>query len=357
MALSVPSPTCIKGFQVPKTKGKAFGHELYPISSPNKEGYLAVSDKHALFYATYGNPKGRSIVVLHGGPGGGCEDALTRFFDLSEWHVVMFDQRGAMRSTPFGCMEENTAQNSIADIEVLRKHLEIKQWVVFGGSWGSTLALLYGQEHPEQCLGFILRGIFLGREQDYLHLIDGMGKIFPDAYDSFFNYLPKEEQGDLLSAYYKRVMDPNPEVHMPAARAFIKYDSICSTHLPNTENVEKVIGNDMLTLSIARAFFYYSYHKFFLQPNQILSRMHSIAQIPSVIIHGRWDAICRPEMAYSLHKSWQNSALWLIPDGGHSANDPAISQALANATDLFIEQIKQKSEEKMETSEVYIKIC
>lgn len=351
MSLSFFAPFFLSAFQIATTEIRETTHPLYPIATPNKEGYLAVSEKHSLFYATYGNPKGTPIVILHGGPGGGCDDALSRFFDLNYWHVIMFDQRGAMRSTPLGCMEENTPQNSIADIEALRKHLGIAQWVVFGGSWGSTLGLLYGQAHPERCLGFILRGIFLAREQDYLHLLYGMGKIFPEAYELFLYHIPEEERDDLLSAYYKRVMDPNPEIHLPAAKAFMQYDSICSTHLPSKESVEEVIGNGALALSIARAFLYYSYHKFFLEPNQILSNMERIAHIPSIIVQGRWDAICLPEMAYILHKKWNNSVLWFVPDGGHSANDPTISQTLANAADLFMEQFKCGSDDKMLSEE------
>jgi proline iminopeptidase len=317
-------------------------HELC-VSSPNTKGYLTVSDKHTLHYATYGNPEGIPVVVLHGGPGFGCDDTLSRFFDLKEWHVIMFDQRGAMRSKPFGCMKENTPQCSVEDIEKLREHLGIERWTVFGGSWGSALALLYGQAHPERCLGFVLRGIFLGREQDYLHLLYDMGKIFPDAYDAFAHHLPKEEQGDILTAYYKRLMDEDPNIHMPAAQAFMKYNIICSTHLPNNESLEKLMSNDALILGVARAYFYYSYHHFFLTPNQILSQMDKIAHLPAIIVHGRWDAICLPESAYTLHKQWPNSALWIIPDGGHSANDPTIAQGLVGATNLFAHSMKQEN--------------
>ena len=250
-----------------------FDHPLYPIAQAREEGFLKVSEMHTLFYAVYGNPNGIPVVILHGGPGAGCADALSRFFDLNQWNVVMFDQRGAMRSEPFCCMEENSSQHSTGDIEILRNHLGIKKWVVFGGSWGSTLALLYGQEHPEHCIGFILRGIFLGREQDYLHVLYGMGKIFPEAYESYLNFIPEEERIDLLSAYYRRIFDPNPDIHMPAARTFMRFDTICSTHLPNPVAVEKVVQNDRLILSMTRAFFHYSKHGFFIEPNQILSRM------------------------------------------------------------------------------------
>jgi len=311
-------------------------HLLYPVTTPRQEGYLPVSKTHALFYATYGNPKGLPVVVLHGGPGAGCDDTLSRFFDLTRWHVVMFDQRGAMRSKPFGCMEENTPQHSVDDIEALRKHLGIEKWIVFGGSWGSTLALLYGQAHPESCLGFILRGIFLGRKQDTHHVLYGMGKMFPEAYEACLHYIPEAERNDLLSAYYQRIMDARPEVHLPAAQAFIRFDMTCATHLPNPELVEKFLKNDCLTLGMARAFFYYAMNDFFLTPNQILSSMDKIAHLPAIIVHGRWDAIDLPEMAYLLHKNWKGSTLWLLNQGGHTDKDPAIASALAIATDFFI---------------------
>lgn len=339
MSISFFGTFHLKAFQMNPTETNPAAHSTYPIAPPSKQGYLAVSDKHSLYYALYGNPEGIPVVVLHGGPGAGCDQSMTRFFDLDKWYVIMFDQRGAGRSTPRVCMEENTPQHSVADIEVLRNYLGIDQWAIFGGSWGSGLALLYGQNYPDKCLGFILRGIFLARPQDYTHLFYDMGKIFPEAYDPFFHYIPKEERHDLISAYYQRVMDPDPEVHMAAARAFMKYDVICSTHLPNQESVEKIVSNNALTLSIARACLYYSFHHFFLEPNQILSNMQRIAHIPSIIIHGRWDASCLPEAAYHLHKNWKNSTLWMIPDGGHSASDPAITQALTKATDLFIAEL------------------
>lgn len=318
---------------------RCFDHALYPIIKPREEGYIQVSEIHSLFYATYGNSDGIPVVILHGGPGAGCDDSLSCFFDLSRWNVVMFDQRGAMRSHPFACMEENSPQHSINDIESLRNHLGIEKWMVFGGSWGSTLAILYGQAHPEQCIGFILRGIFLGREQDYLHVIYEMGKVFPEAYESFVNHIPIDERDDLLSACYTRVMDPDPEIHMPVARKFVQFDLACSTYLPNPEAVAKALQNDRLVLSMTRAFFYYSKHRFFLEPNQILTEMHKIAHIPAIIVHGRWDAICPLEMAHSLYSEWSNSILWIITKGGHSANDPAIATALATATDTFSEKL------------------
>lgn len=319
---------------------KSFDRPLYPIAKPREEGFLKVSPLHTLFYAVYGHPDGIPAIVLHGGPGAGCNDAMTQFFDLNRWNVIMFDQRGAMRSTPFGCMEENTPQHSVSDIETLRKHLGIKKWVVFGGSWGSSLALLYGQKYPEHCIGFILRGIWLVRKQDYLHLLYEMGKIFPEAYEPVVHHIPKEERHDLLAAYYNRVFNPDPSIHLPAAQTFMRFDAICSTHLPNPDLVEKMAQNDKLVLSVMKTFCYYAKNDFFLTPNQILSQMQKISHLPAIIINGRWDAICLPDMAYSLFQNWGNSQLWMIPDGGHSTSDPAIAAALASASDLFKTKIE-----------------
>jgi proline iminopeptidase len=312
-------------------------HQLYPVTAPREERMLKVSEIHTLHYAVYGNPDGTPVVVLHGGPGAGCDDSQTKFFDLNKWNVVMFDQRGAMKSTPFACMEENTPQHSVRDIEMLREHLGIDKWAVFGGSWGSTLALLYGQAHPDRCLGFMLRGIFFAREPDYLHLVYGMGKLFPEAYAPFVNYVPEDERGDLLTAYYLRLMDQDPAIHLPAAKTFMKYDLLCSTFNPNPEAVEKVLQNDRMLLSITRVYFYYSMNRFFLEPDQILSNMHLIEHLPAIIVHGSGDLICLPEMATLLHQKWKNSHLWMIPSGGHSAiNDPAIASAVAASTDTFL---------------------
>jgi proline iminopeptidase len=318
---------------------KNFDHPDFPTSAPLKEGMLKVSTLHSIYYAIYGNPKGIPVVVLHGGPGVGCSDSMSRFFDLNRWKVVMFDQRGAMRSTPFGCMEENTTQLLIEDIELLRKHLGIEAWLIFGGSWGSTLGILYGETYPERCLGFILRGIFLARKHDDLHLVYGMGKIFPEAYEAFIEFIPKEERGDLKKAYSRRIMNPDPKIHMPAAHAFMKFDLVCSTHVPNPEFINKQLSNNKAVMSMTKTFFHYANHDFFLKQNQVLSDLMKVSHLPAIIVHGRWDVITLPEMAYSLHRSWENSMLWMVPLGGHSTTESAIARALATATDRFADKL------------------
>lgn len=309
-------------------------HPTFPIESPRKEEYLQVSKKHQIFYAVYGNPQGIPVVVLHGGPGIGCNDSLSRFFDLKRFNVVMFDQRGAMRSKPFACMEENTTQFSIEDMEALRKHLGIKQWLLFGGSWGSLLAILYGQAHPEACLGFILRGVFLGREQD-IRLFNKGEKASSEIHQEFILHFSKEEQNDLLAACYKRVMDPDPEVHMALARAFIRYHMTNTTTPSNLQLMEPLLKNDKLLLSMSRALLHYASHQLFLYPNQALSQMERISHLPAIIIHGNADINCLPDQALLLHNNWKNSRFWLIEKGGHSADDPLISSALIRATETF----------------------
>lgn len=316
-----------------------FSHPLYPITEPITEGYLPVSSTHTLFFATYGNSNGIPIVVCHGGPGEGCSNLLTRFFDLNRYYVVMFDQRGSNRSIPFASMEENNPKNSVSDIELLRKFLNIEKWLVFGGSWGSTLALLYGQTHPEHCEGFILRGVFLGRKKDYLHLLYGMGRLAPHAYEAFLNYIPKEERIDLLSAYYKRIMDPDPSIYMPASKAFIEFDTICAYFSRNELAIQNILSNEQAVYNISKHFFYYAMNQFFLEPNQILLGMDKIKNLPAIIVHGMSDIVTLPENAYALHQNWDASILWMISNGGHTSIESGIGSALATALDLFADMM------------------
>lgn len=311
----------------------------YPVAMPNHEGYLQVSEQHRIFYATYGNPEGIPVVVLHGGPGMGCNDTLSRFFDLGSWHVIMFDQRGVMRSTPPACMEENTTQHLVRDIEMLKQHLGIEKWVVFGGSWGSCLGLLYGQEHPESCLGFILRGIFLGRDQD-IQMFKDAGKYSLDAYYALLTHFSVEEQkGDLLSICYQKIMNPDAQVHMEMARALMQYSLTNTKSPPNRIQVEKTLQNDRFVLCFMRTFLHYALHSFFLEPDQILAHMDQIAHFPAVLVHGSLDEICALTQAEELHAHWPNSQLVVIKGAGHSSDEPRISDALMQATDHFAKDV------------------
>jgi proline iminopeptidase len=298
----------------------------YPIESPRQEGYLQVSDKHQIFYSLYGNPSGIPVVVLHGGPGMGCSDKPSRYFDLHRFNVVMFDQRGAMRSKPFACMEENTTQHLIDDIEKLRKFLEIERWVVYGGSWGSLLGILYGETHPDSCTGFVLSGIFLGREQD-IQLFSKRG----DSYEQFISLFSDDEQKHILAASYTKVMNPDPKYHLPVARAFFRYIMTSTIYTKNSASVESLLKDDRLALSMSRAVLHYAVHSLFLSPNQALSRIDRVSHLPAIIVQGNEDLNCPPEQALLLHEQWKNSQLKLIENCGHSCDDSAMTSALIEA--------------------------
>lgn len=313
---------------------KSFDTSSFGLAAePYDEGYLKVSELHSLYYAQFGNPAGLPVVVVHGGPGGGCEASWSSCFDLSFYRVVMFDQRGASRSKPMGAMQENTPQKSVEDMEVLRKHLGIDKWLLFGGSWGSALSILYGETHPDRALGFVLRGIFLARQKDYEHLVYGMKATFPDAWEDMVQAIPVEERSDLISAFHDRIMDPDPKVHLPAAQAFSRYETICGTLLPITEMELSQGLSDHGVLSVSRAFFHYTANHFFFRENQLLEDIDRIAHLPAILVHGRYDAICLPQIAFELHKNWEGSKLWFISNAGHFASEPPIGRALREATE------------------------
>ena len=314
----------------------------YPISPPRTEGYLQVSQKHQIFYAAYGNPEGIPVVFLHGGPGIGCTHEGSRFFDLKRWNVIMFDQRGSMRSTPFASMEENTTQHSINDIEALRQYLGIRRWYVFGCSWGSCLALAYGEEHPEACLGFILGGIFLGREQDISFFKD-MGEQSPEAYQRLLSHFSQEEQRNLPQSSYQKIMDPDPSINVGMARELIRYAMTNTKTPPSPTQIEEMLKDDRFNLSFARAFMHYILHQCFLQPDQILSQLQRISDLPAIIVHGSLDIICVPEQAKQLHQNWEKSQLWMVEGCGHSPQELGIASALTKATDTFLEMQKHQT--------------
>lgn len=306
---------------------------LYPASDPYDEGYLQVSNIHSIYYAQFGNPEGLPVLVVHGGPGGGCFPSWSSFFDPSFYRVIMFDQRGAYRSKPPADMRENTPQLLVEDMETIRKHLGINQWVLFGGSWGSALSILYGETHPDRALGFILRGIFLARKMDYEHLFYGMRNTFPEAWDEMLETIPPEERGDLIQALHKRVMNPDPNIHMPVAHAFMRYDTICGTLLPNDSLVQEQADDNLSTICVGRAFVHYSANNFFLTENQLLENLNRISHLPAILVHGRYDTICLPQSAYELYKKWPGSQLWWIPDAGHFSLEPSIGRGLKEAMD------------------------
>lgn len=299
-------------------------------------GYLQVSSVHSIYYEQRGNPDGLPVLVVHGGPGWGCPPEFANFFDPEFYRIIFFDQRGAGRSRPFGEMGDNTTQDLVEDMEKLRHHLDVDKWLLFGGSWGVALSLVYGEAYPEPCLGFVLRGVFLACSEEIDHLVYRMGATFPEAWEIYEKHIPPCERFDLIDAYYRRVLDPDPEVHLPAARAFMFYDLTCATHLPNPGFLEKALSNDNMILGVARGYFYYAKHRFFLEEDQIMQNLEKISHLPAFIINGRYDTICPPKGAYRLHKAWPGSVLNLVPDGGHASGDAPIFKALSE----IMEEIK-----------------
>jgi proline iminopeptidase len=297
------------------------------------EGYLKVSPIHELWYAEYGNPKGVPVIVLHGGPGAGCKDNDIKFFDLAFWRVILLDQRGAKRSKPFGELRDNTTQDLIGDLEILRKSLSIDKWLVFGGSWGSALAIAYGGIYPERVLGFILRGIFLAETGENANIWYGMRDTFPEAWQTFNDFISKDEQSDLINAYYRLVMNPDPSISIPAARSFFQYDTICSFLKLSSEQLKVFMGDDTLVLGVSRTFIHYSANNFFLKEGQLIDDIKKINHLPLIIVNGRYDAITRAKSAYRLHNLWPSSELIIVDAAGHSAMEPQIALELTNSTE------------------------
>lgn len=308
--------------------------DLFPDIGPYETGYLPLTGGHVMYWEQVGNPRGRPVLFLHGGPGAGAGTVHRRFFDPHYWRIVIFDQRGAGRSRPLGELEHNTTTDLVADVEVLRKHLGIDRFLLFGGSWGSTLALAYAQSHPARVSGAVLRGVFLGRKQEVDWFLYGMQVVFPEAHAAFVNFLPEEERDDLLAGYLRRLTHSDPAIHMPAARAWSIYEGTCSTLLPSPETVTG-FSQDRTALGLARIEAHYFANELFLPAKGLLSRMNRITDIPAEIIQGRYDMICPPVSAFDLAEHWRNARLTIVPDAGHSALEPGIRRALIAAVERF----------------------
>ncbi|HET9147246.1 MAG TPA: prolyl aminopeptidase [Acetobacteraceae bacterium] len=306
--------------------------DLFPEIGPYETGYLPVGDGHVIYWEQVGNPRGKPVFFLHGGPGAGAGAVHRRFFDPGIWRVVIFDQRGAGRSRPLGELHANTTPHLVADIEALRKFLGIERFILFGGSWGSTLALAYAQAHADRVAALVLRGIFLGRQEEVDWFLHGLGQFFPDAHGSLVNFLPPEERADLLGSYLKRLTDPNPEIHGPAARAWSVYEGSCSTLLPNFETVA-AFAQDRTAIGLARIEAHYFAHRLYLPEGGLLAHMPAIRHVPAEIVQGRYDMICPPSTAFDLAMAWPIARLTLVPDAGHSALEPGVRAALLAALD------------------------
>ena len=309
---------------------------LYPEIEPHDVGRLQVSGLHSIHYEVSGNPEGKPVVFMHGGPGGGTDPKQRRFFDPSAYRIVLFDQRGCGRSTPHAELRENTTWDLVGDIEKLRAHLGIERWQVFGGSWGSTLALAYAQTHPRRVSELVLRGIFLLRRAELLWFYqEGASALFPDAWEAFLAPIPAAERGDLMKAYHRRLTGDDPAVRLEAARAWSVWEASTSFLLQRPDFIANAAGDDF-ALAFARIEAHYFVHRGFLErEQQLLENVGRLRHIPSVIVQGRYDVVCPMASAWQLHRAWPEAELVIVPDAGHSAFEPGILEALIAATDRF----------------------
>jgi proline iminopeptidase len=310
--------------------------EFYPEIDPYRWGHLKVSDLHDIYFEEGGNPEGKPVVFIHGGPGGGTDPSMRRFFDPKIWRIVLFDQRGCGKSLPFSELTDNTTWDLVGDIEKLRHHLGISQWTVFGGSWGSTLALTYAITHPGQVKELILRGIFLLRKKeiDWFYQ-EGASNLFPDAWAKYSEVIPPAERNDYVGAFYKRLTSPEKAVRNAAAKAWSIWEGSTSKLHFDPKFVERFAADEFAD-AFARIECHYFINKgFFKEDNWILENAHKITHIPAWIVQGRYDVVCPATSAWELHQKLPQSELFMIPDAGHSATEPAIRSKLIEATDFF----------------------
>ncbi|MAM34446.1 MAG: prolyl aminopeptidase [Micavibrio sp.] len=317
---------------MPKRKTEQRFGDLYPPIIPFSSGFLSVDETHTLYWEQCGNPEGVPVLVLHGGPGAGVTSAHRRFFDPEHYRIILFDQRGSGRSTPLGEIKNNTKEHLVSDIESLRKYLKIKRWHIFGGSWGATLALLYGIAHPKRCISFILRAIFLLQKDEIDWFLYGIKNIFPENWEHFSHYIPENERDDLLGAYYRRLKSHNPKVRTEAGLNWSTYESSCLSFYPKIQTPSHRDEEDIAyATSLIEA--HYFKNETIPEENSILKRISALKKIPCSIIQGRYDIICPVSTAYNLHKAWPEADYIIVPDGGHSALDVQVCRRLVKATE------------------------
>jgi len=312
---------------------------LYPAIQPYVRHTLEVDPPHRLHVEECGNPKGIPVLFLHGGPGGGCQPSHRQFFNADLYRIILFDQRGCGCSTPHAELRRNTTAELLADVERIREQLGVDRWLVFGGSWGSTLGLLYAQAYPEHVQGLVLRGIFLCRKQDISWFYqDGASRLFPDYWQEFVAPVDPGKRGDMVKAYYELLTGSDEVARLAAAKAWSIWEGRTSTLLSKPSLVEH-FGNSHVALSMARIECHYFVHGAFIEADQILQQAKRLHGIPGVIVHGRYDVVCPVDQAYALHQAWPESRLTIVPGVGHSMSDPAMVDALIRATDGFAEQL------------------
>ena len=309
---------------------------LYPEIEPYKSGHLDVGDGHRLYWELCGNPNGKPVVFLHGGPGGGSSPDHRRQFDPERYNILVFDQRGCGKSTPYASLEANTTWHLVDDIERLREMVGVDKWMVFGGSWGSTLSLAYAQKYPERATELVLRGIFLfdQYEVDWLYKEGGASSVYPDKWDEFISLIPAEEHGDLVEAYRRRLTSDDRDVQLAAAKAWSKWEAETVTVLPNAHVIEEFTEPEK-AIAIARIENHYMANLGWFEPGQLLRGVDKLRGIPGVIVQGRHDCCTPPKAAWALKKAWPEVELNIVPDGGHLFNEPGILDGLIRATDRF----------------------
>lgn len=309
---------------------------LYPEIEPHRSGRLRVSATHEIYWEESGNPRGKPVVFVHGGPGGGTNPKQRRFFDPEAYRVVLFDQRGCGKSTPHANLEDNTTWHLVADMEALREELGVDRWQVFGGSWGSTLALAYAQRHPERVSELVLRGIFMLRRRELLWFYqEGASALFPDAWQRYLAPIPEAERDDMMSAYYRRLTSEDPDERLAAARAWSVWEASTSFLLQRPAYIQHAAGDDF-ALAFARIECHYFVNRgFFEVDDQLLRDLERIRDVPGVIVQGRYDVVCPAASAWELAQAWPEAELEIVPDAGHSSYEPGIVDRLIRATDRF----------------------
>lgn len=308
---------------------------LFPPIEPRRTGMLQVDDLHNLYWEESGSPDGIPVVYVHGGPGGGSSPEKRQWFDPDAYRIILFDQRAAFRSTPLGETRDNTTQLLVGDMEKLRKMLGVDKWLVAGGSWGTTLSLAYGQSHPDACLGFVLRGVFLGAPAEISWYLYGMRKFFPKAYSDFAGWVPEGERSDLLSAYEKRLFSDNAGSRMDTARMWFKFAEACSLLKHDPELVEEAAKNDPVVYGTGRIDAFYFRNRMFLEPAQLINNISRIAHLPLLIVQGGHDVIAPPEQAYNVHRAWPGSVMHIAHDAGHSPSEPGIRSKVIQGLEQF----------------------
>ena len=316
---------------------------LYPPIEPYETGELAVDEIHTLYWEVSGNPDGKPAVFLHGGPGGGTNPDYRRFWDPAVYRIVLFDQRGCGRSRPHASLERNTTPHLVSDIEHLRRELSIERWQVFGGSWGSTLALAYAEKHPDHVSELVLRGIFMLRpEEIHWYYQEGASRIYPDEWEHFLSPIPEDERHDLVTAYYRRLTGENDAERIRCAKAWSVWEGSTSNLVPNPDQIAQSAETQFAEAFARIECHYFVHGGFFDMPDQLLRDAHKIRHIPCHIVHGRYDVVCPLKSAWDLHRAFPESTLEIIQDAGHSAMETGISAALVAATDRFAKHIKMQ---------------